>query len=93
MPPEWKEIEDAADTICMFDLGGRYPLVPRVKELDNRILVDERAALMSDSGNDWDAIGHLAPLGVQIEGWPPEKAKKEWLDRYYALRLILGGRS
>jgi hypothetical protein len=51
-------------------------------ELDSRIIADERAQLMSRSGNDW---GHqMAPLGVRIEPWTPEEAEKAFLIQYAA---------
>lgn len=49
-------------------------------ELDSRIIVDERAQVMSDSGLDW---GHdLEPLGVTIEPWANMIAEQQFLMRY-----------
>jgi len=89
MPAGWKEIEEAADRACAAALGARYPFLQAVKDLDSRILVDERAALMSLSGNAWDEIERLPKLGVPIEAWPPEQAKEEWMGRYERLRAAL----
>lgn len=51
-------------------------------ELDSRIIVDERAQLMSQSGNDW---GHqMAALGLRIEPWTPEEAERTFLVQYAA---------
>lgn len=45
-----------------------------IKELDNRILVDERQQAMNPSGNHWASIDDLEPLGVYIKGWVPREA-------------------
>lgn len=50
----------------------------RVKEADNRILVDERAQVMRPSGNPW-GIDHLTGLGVTIHGMPPGEAEQNFL--------------
>lgn len=57
---------------------GFYELDKRVKEADNRILVDERAQVMRQSGNPW-GIDHLEPLGVRIFGQAPNHAKQRFL--------------
>lgn len=48
-----------------------------VHEADNRILHDERAALMSPCEREWSLIGE--PLGMTIECWSPERAEREFL--------------
>jgi 5'-deoxynucleotidase YfbR-like HD superfamily hydrolase len=55
-----------------------------VKEADTRILLDERAALMSATRYAWDVDG-LEPLGVAIEAWRPEQAEAAYLDRLIEL--------
>lgn len=52
-------------------------------DIDSRIIVDERAALMDDQRkNDW---GHkMAPLGVKIESWTPIQAERTFLMQYAA---------
>lgn len=53
-----------------------------VKAYDCRIVADEKAALFGDNKPwDWD----YEPLGVQIEGWLPGRAKAEYLGRFYDL--------
>lgn len=59
---------------------GDVPIPPWQDELDSRIIVDERAQVLSDSDNVW---GHdLEPLGVIIEPWTPVRAEQEFLLRY-----------
>ena len=55
-----------------------------VKELDERILVDERAQIMAP-GLRWKGIEDVEPLRVVIEGWPPEKAEQEFLFMFHSL--------
>ena len=86
LPAEWKKIEKAADEACTRALGGRWPWPAAVKDLDHAILLDERAAMMSESGNHWDSLDGIAALGVQIHRWSPETARSEWLARYRLLR-------
>lgn len=54
-----------------------------VHEADCRILHDERAALMAPCVREWEIGGE--PLGVKIEGWPPERAKTEFLAMFAEL--------
>ncbi len=67
--------------------GGFYELDDRVKEADNRILVDERAQVMRPSGNPW-GIDHLEPLGVTYRNWPPCVAKACFLHWEKSLREL-----
>lgn len=61
-----------------FTLGLTLP--PFVKEVDTRILLDERAALLSTPPGEW-SLGDAQPLGVTIHGWSPDVAKWEYLSR------------
>ena len=63
-------------------------LDPRVKEADNRILVDERVQVMRQSSNPW-GIDHLEPLGVTVRGWSPNRAEGEFLLAYRTLEAML----
>jgi|SRR5579864_100941 len=49
-------------------------------ELDSRIIVDERAQVMSESTNDWQH--DLEPLGIRITPWTPVQAEQQFLMRY-----------
>lgn len=48
-----------------------------VREADNRILLDERAALLTEPPVPWQQEG-LEPLGVVIRCWGPEEASAHW---------------
>lgn len=66
------------------------PLPPWQDELDTRIIVDERAQIMSDSGNDWGMAG-VKPLGVKVDPWPPKTAEQQFLFRYAAYMDAIHG--
>lgn len=61
--------------------NGRIPV--EVKDADTRILLDERAALLTAPPRDW-SLGDLQPLGVTIHGWNPAVAEKQYLTRLKA---------
>lgn len=85
----------------MLHIAERFALPPRhgllqgqipaeVKEADSRILLDERAVLMSATRHAWEIDG-LQPLGVTIYGWQPEQAKREYAARLSALTTTAPG--
>lgn len=68
--------------IIKFDLA---PIMPsEVKSADNRILVDERAQNMVQTGHQWVSDG-LEPLGVILRYWSPEEAEIYFLDAFKKL--------
>lgn len=79
--PQFTEVEinlwDSA-IAPRFGLPTYAELDPRVKDADNRILVDERAQVMNQSLNTW-GIDHLEPLGVRLHGLRPSVATNEFL--------------
>ena len=62
-----------------------YALPEIVKEADQRILIDERRALMSPTASDagWPAV---EPLGMPIYAWLPKGAEAEFLRRFRLLQ-------
>jgi hypothetical protein len=78
---EWRMQQAIVDR---FDLPT-LDLPDEVKEADNRILHDEREALMATPPLPWSSIEDVPALGVQIEGWGPAHAKERYLERLHAL--------
>lgn len=84
----------AAEQRIMAAICARYGLPPveppEVKLVDNRILADERKALLTPmaavSNHEWGAME--APLGVQIVAAPSFVAREMFIDAFVAL----GGR-
>lgn len=81
--PQYKEFEANLENIIAQKFGTGFPMDPRVKEVDTRILADERKQLMAPCAVDWDLP---EPLGiVDVMGWSPEQSKIYFLDRFYEL--------
>jgi len=73
--------------------SGRDPeyVIPKpVKEADNRILLDERAALLT-SNIPWASLIGLQPLGINIRAWTPQRAESEYANRLSELLNASGG--
>ena len=65
------------------------PLPSWQDEIDSRIIHDERAQLMCESGNDWQHAGQ--PLGVHIVPWTAEHAEAQFLFRWAAYSRSMFG--
>jgi hypothetical protein len=81
MMPAYRAAEDRlADVIA--DRFGIPRICPdEVKRADLRILHDERDVLMVDPPQSWGSLDGLTPLGVDVMGWAPEYAERQYLDR------------
>lgn len=81
--PVFRQWDHAIQYVIREWMGwGNLPIPSWQDELDSRIIVDERAQIMSRSGNDW---GHnIEPLGIRIEPWTPEEAEQTFLTQYAA---------
>jgi uncharacterized protein len=69
-----------------YDGGGREGYGPEVAACDNRILLDERAELLSAPPQKWDQEG-LDPLGVQVVGIHSLTVEQLFLERMDELGL------
>lgn len=89
--PEYRTWDNAINSVIRSWMGWDGIPIPHWQdELDSRIIVDERAQLMSKSGNDW---GHkLEPLGIGIEPWSPEEAERTFLTQYAAYSHAVDGK-
>jgi hypothetical protein len=79
--PEYKAIEDRVwDSIAeYFDIDNVIP--EQVWEADNRILLTERAELLSKTKHKWFQDGKIEPLPVHVNGWAPQFAEQAYLRR------------
>lgn len=89
--PEYRKWDKAITFVVREWLGlGKIPIPEWQDELNSRIIVDERAQLMSDSGLDW---GHaLEPLGILIEPWSSRVAEQQFLIRYANFTKMIFGK-
>jgi len=85
--PLFKEYERTIDQAVALKFGTIYPFPPWLKDMDTRILVDEREQCMSRSGHDW-GCDKLDPLGIEVEFHAPWVAKQLFLRRHAHLSLI-----
>jgi hypothetical protein len=79
--PEYRAVEDRV----MAAIAERFSLTTavmpaEVKDADSRIILDERAALLSAPPEPWQQ-DELEPLGVHPAGWPEWVIEREYLAR------------
>lgn len=86
--PAYRAAEDRvmAAVVQRFGLEG-VSIPDEVKLADSRILLDERAALLTPTSHAWD-VEHLEPLGVDIRAWSPVGAESRYTQR---LAELTGG--
>jgi len=56
-----------------------------VKEIDDRIIVDEIGALMADPPAYWDRLGDIEALGINVRAQSPRAAEAAFLRRFLEL--------
>lgn len=84
--PGYRAVEDElmVHVAARFGLDGAMP--GEVKDADNRILLDERAALLGPQPRPWHQdLERLEPLGVIVEGWSSWTAERIYLTRLHEL--------
>ncbi len=68
------------EAICgRLGIGPHLLHLAEVKEVDLRILLDERDALMGPPPKEWGVEGPA--LGLSVHAWSAERARAEWLQR------------
>src|SRR5699024_9817293 len=80
----YRETEDRVSAAIAEPFGLDPEMPQEVRTADRRILLDERAALMTPAPADW-GLDQLEPLGVQIMAWPPHEARRHYLNRLHEL--------
>lgn len=80
--PQYAEAEDTLLATIFTYFGLEPGIPPNVSDHDNRILLDERAVLLSTPPLPWyQDEQREAPLGVNIEAWSAGRAEREWHRR------------
>lgn len=74
--PQFGEIEDLVSRHLAERYDLIFPLPGFVKDLDNRIIKDERQWIMDPSDHVWET-DFLEPLGVKPHMWLPRQAALE----------------
>lgn len=93
----YKDIENRVWGAISTRFGVSHVLPVSVLAADNRILINEREALLPASESVWPGLEGLKPLDITIRAWSPARAKLEWYSRLEELldtfdaRYDLGG--
>lgn len=85
MMPEYRAAEDRLERVIFKKFGCPPMMPPVVKEMDLRIVQDEKAALMNPSPLPWTALDGVEPLGIRIWAMMPSAAEQFFLDRFREL--------
>lgn len=90
--PLFKVIEDRIHFAVSKRFGLHWPHPEWLKDMDNRILHDERRqAMVKGNGvseNDWFS-NTLEPLGVQLQFWDPQTAGKKFLQEFTRITSMM----
>lgn len=80
--PDYQIIEKRFEKIIARKFKLQYPWNKDIKKWDNAILSDEAVEFQTHYNDDW---GLSEPIGIEITGYPPEIAKKQFMNRYREL--------
>lgn len=80
--PEYRKAERRLEQAIAYKFGLAFPMAEVIKEADNRILVNERAVLMTDPPMPWNEDETLTRLPVQIRMLPPAFAEQWFLELF-----------
>lgn len=81
--PQYREAEDRV-MVAIAQRFGISPQMPaNVRDVDTRILLDERNALFDEPAGEWNVAGE--PFGIVIPAWSPRQAEAEYLTRFIEL--------
>jgi hypothetical protein len=78
--PQYREIEIRIEEAIAKKFDLVYPFPDMVKELDTRILMDERPQVKEPSDLVWGVTAE--PLGITLKFWDTKMAWLLFLDRY-----------
>jgi uncharacterized protein len=81
--PGYKALDKAIWHAICIRYGVIPDIAPIVKEIDLRLALDEKAALLSRGHKEWTGISsRFQPLGITIPEWSPSRAKTEFINRF-----------
>ena len=78
--PQYREIEVKIEEAIAKKFDLVYPFPDMVKDLDTRILMDERPQVKEPSNLVWGVTAE--PLGIKLQFWTPEVAYGRFCQRY-----------
>jgi uncharacterized protein len=77
--PGYKEIEERVEKAIAARFNLPFPIADEIKQLDERIIEDERMQAMSEPPRCW---GHREALGVTLQFWSPAQAAYRFLAAF-----------
>jgi len=86
--PEYRAAEDIIMECVAQKFGFPWPMPESVQEMDGRILVNERVAIMGEPPYPWADTGPALP-DIVINCWEPKLAYQNFIARY---REIVGAK-
>lgn len=89
--PDYVTIEDRimVAIVDKFELGT-YEMPASVREADNRIIENERLALMSSPPMEWTCTKDGPLPNVAIQAWTPDEAEFRYFNRFQELMFMRG---
>lgn len=84
--PGYAEHEARIERAVAWRFGLFFGIPESVKQLDLRILTDERQQNMAPAPQPWST--DTEPLGVELQFWAPDRAKREFLAEYEKIRRV-----
>ena len=93
--PIFKDLEISIESAMAKRFGFNFPYHPLVKEADTHMLILEKTYVKGDT-SVWPhyegiEVDHLVDL-VDLKGWQPIRAKREFLERFEELSNNVEGR-
>ncbi|MEO1952975.1 hypothetical protein, partial [Thioclava sp.] len=79
----YREAEEVMERAVADAFDLCWPMPPEVKRVDNAILADEAAQLMTTPPRDWRL--QEPPLGISIDPWSPQTAKRRFLETFHEI--------
>lgn len=79
----WREAEARLESVIGERFGIPFPMHPSVKKIDDRMIIDEWAALMPATTEDIGVTGK--PLNCRIRCWGVGRAEMEFLRTFREL--------
>ena len=82
--PDYRAVERRIERAVAARFGLPDPLPAAVKNLDERIIVDEREQNMTPADLPWrHSRATFEPLGVTLRFWSPQEAAYQFLAAFY----------
>lgn len=87
--PDYKAIERRVEAAVLGRFGVNPDLPAAVKRADMVMLATEKRDLMVCPRDQWECLDGIQPLFKSLVCWKPERARTEFLNRYYQLKGAL----